>query len=31
MNKFPKYRDVITVETEAVGFNKFYAYGEIYN
>lgn len=26
INRFPKYRDVITVETEAVGFNKFYAY-----
>lgn len=26
IKKFPVYRDIITLETEPVGFNKFYAY-----
>lgn len=26
VNRFPKYREKISVETEAVGFNRFYAY-----
>ena len=26
MKEYPKYRDIITVETEPAGFNKFYAF-----
>ena len=26
INKYPKYRDIITVETQSIGFKKFYAY-----
>ncbi|MDD5794190.1 acyl-[acyl-carrier-protein] thioesterase [Clostridium sp. HCP1S3_B4] len=26
VNKYPKYRDVVTVTTAATGFNRFYAY-----
>lgn len=26
INKYPKYRDIITIETQSVGFKKFYAY-----
>lgn len=26
IHKYPKYRDVVNVETEAAGFNKFYAF-----
>ncbi|MDY4079656.1 MAG: thioesterase [Clostridium sp.] len=26
INKYPKYRDIITIETESIGFKKFYAY-----
>lgn len=31
--EYPKYRDVITIETEGIGFNRFYAYRKytIYN
>ncbi len=26
INKYPKYRDIITIETQSIGFKKFYAY-----
>lgn len=26
MYKYPSYGDIVTIETEAIGFNKFYAY-----
>ena len=26
VHKYPKYRDIITVETQSIGFKKFYAY-----
>ncbi len=31
--EYPKYRDILTIETEGIGFNKFYAYRKytIYN
>lgn len=26
VHKYPKYRDIITIETQSIGFKKFYAY-----